>query len=148
MLRYKSEGELHKDFHALRCATLHYLVEKHGQSAIEEILRNTAQNVYKTMHEGLKKGDCTELCEFWEYYFSREGGDFAIERLADGVRLAVNDCPVLRQLVRMGLKPDEIMCDAAKIFNDALAEGSPYSAELKKTGVFSCEQIFKRRAGK
>ena len=55
-LRYKSEGEVHKDFHGLTCASLHYLVDNYGIESVREILANTAQKVYKTIHEALKQG--------------------------------------------------------------------------------------------
>ena len=54
MLRYQSKGEVHKDFHRLTCATLHYLIDNYGQDALVQVLKNTAQKVYKTIHEGLK----------------------------------------------------------------------------------------------
>ena len=68
-LRYKSEGEVHKDFHGLTCATLHYLVDNYGIESLREILTNTAQKVYKTIHEALRRGDCAELEEYFNYGF-------------------------------------------------------------------------------
>lgn len=144
MLRYRSEGEVHKDFHGLTCATLHYLVDNYGEDAVREVLSNTAQNVYKTIHEKLKKGDCGELVEFWEYYLTREGGNFSLERMVDGVRLVVKDCPALHHLTRLEQSPDEILCRATRIFNDALCEGSPFNAVLTRTGEFSCVQEVRR----
>lgn len=144
MLRYKSTGEVHKDFHGLTCATLHYVIDNYGREAMEEILKNTAQGVYRTIHEALKRGDCTELAEYWEYYLAREGGDFTLEKLADGLRLVVRDCPALRHLVKLEQEPDHILCDATRIFDEALTEGSPYRAEVKSTGLFSCEQIIRK----
>jgi len=149
MLRYKSEGEVHKDFHGLTCATLHYLLEHYGEKAMETILKNTAQNVYKTIHEALKCGDLTELAEYWEYYLNREGGEFAMEQLGGGIKLTVRNCPALRHLVKLQQEPDHILCDATKLFNEALAEDSPFRAEVKSTGTFSCEQCFiPKEAGK
>ncbi|MBO4630415.1 MAG: hypothetical protein J5858_00690 [Lentisphaeria bacterium] len=144
MIRYKSTGEIHKDFHGLTCATLHYLVDNYGRDALETVLQETAQKVYKTMHEALLRGDCTELAEYWEYYLTREGGDFTVEKLADGLRLIVRDCPALRHLVKLEQQPDHILCDATRIFDEALAQGSPFRAELKETGTFSCEQLLTR----
>ena len=34
MLRYKSEGEVHKDFHGLTRATIHYLIDNYGDDVI------------------------------------------------------------------------------------------------------------------
>ena len=144
MLRYKSTGEVHKDFHGLTCATLHYVIDNYGREAMEEILKNTAQGVYRTIREALQRGDCTELAEYWTYYLEREGGDFTLEKLADGLRLVVRDCPALRHLVKLEQQPDHILCDATRIFDEALTEGSPYRAEVKSTGLFSCEQIIRK----
>ena len=144
-MRYVSTGEVHKDFHGLTCATLHYLADHYGESALVEVLGKTAKEVYRTIHEALKAGDCTELAEFWDYYLNREGGEFSIERLVDGVRLTVRDCPALRHLVKLGQPADPILCDATRIFAEALAEGSPFSVRVEKTGEFSCRQSFMRK---
>jgi predicted ArsR family transcriptional regulator len=143
-MRYVSKGEVHKDFHGLTCATLHYLVDNYGENAVREVLANTAKKVYKTIHEGLKNGDFGELAEFWEYYMKREGGGFSVERLADGVRMVVRDCPALRHLVRLEQGPDEILCQATCIFNEALCDDSPFRATLVRTGEFSCVQEVRR----
>ena len=145
MLRYQSSGEVHKDFHGLTCATLHYLIDCYGKEAMVEVLKNTAQKVYKTMHEGLKNGDPEELVEYWKFYFERENGVFSIERVEEEIRLIVQDCPALRHLVKLEQEPDPLMCEGPAIFNDALAEGSPFEIETRKTGTFSCVQILKRK---
>lgn len=144
-MRYKSTGEVHKDFHGLTCATLHYLLDNYGEEVLKDVLTSTAQRVYKTMHEALTRGDCRELEEFWRYYLAREGGNFTVETLAEGLRLTVRDCPALRHLVKLEQDPDPILCDATRIFNCALAEGSPFVAEVEKTGTFSCVQTFRRK---
>lgn len=146
MIRYKSTGEVHKDFHGLTCATLHYLLDNYGQEAVEDILKNTAQKVYKTIHEALQQGDYSELAEYWEYYLTRENGDFTLEKKVDELRLIVNDCPALRHLVKLEQQPDPILCEATRIFNEALTEGSPFQASLKSTGTFSCEQVLKLKS--
>ena len=145
MLRYEAKGEIHKDFHGLTCATLHYLIDNYGKEAMVEVLRNTAQKVYKSMHEGLKNGTPEELLEYWKFYFERENGDFSIERVNDEIRLIVRDCPALRHLVKLEQEPDALMCEGTAIFNDALTEDSPYEIETRKTGECSCVQILKKK---
>ena len=145
MLRYVSEGEVHKDFHGLTCATLHYLIDNYGREAVLEVMRNTACKVYKTIHEGLQKGDCSELLEYWEYYLKRENGSFDIEKLGDEIRLTVKDCPALRHLVKLEQQPDKILCEATGIFNEALCEGSAYTITTESTGDFSCVQTLKKK---
>ena len=124
---------------------MHYLIENYGQESVHEILTNTAQKVYRTIHEAVQRGDFSELAEFWSYYLEREGGEFAVEKLAEGIRLTVKDCPALRHLVKLEQEPDPILCDATRIFNEALAEGSPYASTMEKTGTFSCVQTFRQK---
>lgn len=143
-LRYKSEGEVHKDFHRLFCATLRYLEDNYGEEAVDEIMRKTAQDVYRTIHEAVKSGDCKELCEYWKYYLEREGGAFDIECMSNGVKLTVHECPAQKRLAELGEKPDPAMCRATEMFNKALADGSPFSVSLTRTGDFSCIQCFRR----
>ena len=145
MLRYQSKGEVHKDFHGLTCATLHYLIDNYGMEAFCEVLRNTAQKVYKSIHEGLKNDSPDELMEFWTYYLEREKGDFSLEKTDDIIRLTVKNCPALRHLVKMEREPDAVLCEATRVFNEALAEGSPYELTTERTGEFSCVQTLKRR---
>ena len=146
-LRYRSKGEVHKDFHRLLCATCRYLSENYGPSSVMEVVEAMAKGVYKTMHEALKNGDCGELCEYWEYYLTREGGDFEVEQLDDGVRLTVRDCPAQRHLRVLGDSTDAVLCDMTRAFNEALADDSPFDAMVMRTGEFSCVQEFKRKTG-
>ena len=145
MLRYRSTGELHKDFHRLTCNTLHYLRDNFGDEAVKEVLTDTAKGVYRTMYEKLCAGDASELIEFWSYYLQREQGEFSIEELDDEIRLTVHNCPMLRHLVKNGGIPDEIVCKATAIFNEALCENSPFVSTVEKTGEFSCVQVLKKR---
>ena len=96
----------------------------------------------------LKNGKCEELIEFWEYYLTRENGDFEISRTEDEIKLVVKECPALRHLVKLEQKPDQILCDATRIFNDALTENSPFELKTMQTGPFSCVQILKKKEKK
>ena len=145
MLRYRSVGEVHKDFHGLFCATLHYLIDNYGADSVKTVLKKTAQNVYKTMHESLKKGDPDELIEFWEYYLTRENGKFSVEKNDNEIILTVHDCPALRHLVALGQPNDHILCEGTKIFLSALTEGSDFESDVKSTGGFSCIQCLKKK---
>ena len=147
-LRYRSCGRVHKDFHRLVCATLHYLADLYGKEAAEEVVARTAKEVFKSMHESLAEGDFTELREYWEIHLSREGGDFAIESMVDGLRLIVRDCPAQRRMVELGESPDPILCRATRIFNEVLADGTLFKSSTLVTGEFSCVQEFRARGRK
>lgn len=144
-LRYRSCGEVHKDFHRLVCATLRYLTDLYGREAAEEVVVRTAKGVFRSMRESLAAGDFAELSEYWRLHLSREGGDFSIESLPDGLRLTVRDCPAQRRMVELGEAPDPVLCRATQIFNEALAEGSPFEASTIVSGEFSCVQEFRTR---
>ena len=144
-LRYKSLGEVHKDFHVLLCSTIHYLTENYGEDSVETIIRNLTHEVYRSIHEGLKKGDTSEIVEFWHYYLTREGGDFLIENTKEGVRLIVRKCPALCHFNTLGMKCDPILCHATKLFNKTILEDTPFEFEFVKTGDFSGEQIIKKK---
>ena len=124
---------------------MHYLLDHYGQEAFREVLKNTAQKVYKTIHEGLKNGVPDELAEFWTYYLEREKGEFSLEKAENELRLTVKDCPALRHLVKLDGKTDLVLCEATKVFNEALAEGTPYELTTERTGEFSCVQTLKKR---
>ena len=55
-LRYACKGELHKDFHASILDGIDYLAENYGEDAAKDVLKATAQKVYRTMHEKLVRG--------------------------------------------------------------------------------------------
>lgn len=143
-LRYKSEGEVHKDFHGLFCSTLHYLAENYGIESVQEILYKTAQDVYGSMRERLKGGDFDELAEYWEYYLKREQGVFELVKKNNGLCLTVKKCPAQEHLKALGREPDSILCEATRIFNQALCEGTGYELSCLQTGPCSCVQELKQ----
>ena len=144
-LRYRSGGELHRDFHWSTSVGIHYLLENYGEEALREVLHETAVGVYRQMHEKLCAGDPSELLEFWRYYYGREGGEWSLEETADGgAVLTVSGCPALRHLQKLGVEVDPVLCKATEILNNELVSGSPFSIETRVTGAFSCVQTLKR----
>ena len=91
-LRYASGGELHRDFHASILDGANYLRDSYGEDALREVLYNTGTKVYRTLHEKLVSGDCSELLAWWRYYMDREGADYELEETDDGAVLTVRDC--------------------------------------------------------
>ena len=91
-LRYRSGGELHRDFHASILDGANYVRENYGEEALREVLRNVGTKVYRTLHEKLAAGDPSELLEWWRYYLDREGSRYTLEETADGATLTVEDC--------------------------------------------------------
>ena len=137
-LRYKSGGELHRDFHASILDGANYVRENYGEEALREVLFETGTKVYKTMHEKLVAGDPSELIEWWRYYMDREGSDYALEETADGAVLTVADCAALRHLENRKIGGGKGLCAATSILNEAFCFGSPYEIVIEETGDRSC----------
>ena len=145
-LRYACKGELHKDFHASVLDGINYLVDNYGEAAAREVLKATAQQVYRTMHEKLVRGDESELVEWWRYYMDREQGDYSIEERGPGETvLSVRACPALAHLEKRGIPGGRRSCWATRVLNDALCEGSPFEIVLEETGECGCRQVLRRR---
>lgn len=145
VLRYESQGELHRDFHASTVDGFRYVLENYGEAAVREVVGNTAQKVYKTMHEKLVAGDKSELVAWWRYYLDREGGDYTLEETADGAVLTVTKCPAVTHLIVRGIESPKTACALTRMLNAALCEGSPFEIVLEETGAISCRQVLRRK---
>lgn len=146
-LRYRSVGELHRDFHASILDGYNYVRDKYGEEAIREVVAAFARGVYRTMHEKLAAGDPSELLEYWRYYMSREGGDFAVEETEDGAVFAVRGCSVLAYLKSRKVEGGEGLCALTRIFNAELTRGTPYEIVQSCAGGV-CRQVLKRKGGR
>ena len=144
-MRYRCSGEVHRDFHASVLDGVNYLIDNFGEEAAKQVLRRTATEVYRTMQEGLRRGDRTELLEWWRYYLDREGGKYCLEETSEGAILTVESCPAQAHLAKRGISGGKRTCWATKVLNDALCEGSPYEIVLEETGDYSCRQILRKR---
>jgi len=143
-LRYRFGGELHRDFHASILDGYNYVKDTYGEEAVREVMGNFARGVHRSMHEKLAKGDSSELVEFWRYYIGREGGDFSVEKTADGgAVLTVRKCPALEYLEKRGVAGGEGLCAATRLFNEELAKGTPFVIETTCDGK-SCRQTLKK----
>ena len=145
-LRYACKGELHKDFHASILDGVNYLIDNYGESAAREVLSATAQQVYRTMHEKLARGDSSELIEWWLYYMDREQADYVLEeREKGGAVLDIARCPALAHLEKRGVPGGRRVCWATRILNEALCEGTPFEIVLDAEKGKGCRQILRRR---
>ena len=143
-LRYASEGELHRDFHASILDGANYLLDNYGEEALREVLFKTGTEVYKTLHEKLVAGDPSELLAWWRYYLDREGADYTLEETDDGAVLTVADCPALKHLEGRDVPGGKGLCRTTRILNEAFCSNSPYEIILEETGDRSCRQILRR----
>lgn len=144
MLRYRETGELHKDFHGSMNAAVEFVGRRHGRDGLRAVFKATAQQVYRSIYEGLKRGDWSELVEHWQYFMEREGADYAIKVTEDAAVLTVRRCPAVAHLRKMGLKPSAFFCDQTVLLNEAWCEGTPFEAVTEITGEGRCVQTIKR----
>jgi len=144
MLRYRETGELHKDFHGSMNAAVEYVGRRHGREGLRAVFKATAQRVYRSIYEGLKRGDWSEWVEHGRYFMDREGAEYALAVTDDAVVMTVRTCPAVAHLRRLGLTPSEFFCDQTVLLNEAWCEGTPFEAVTEITGEGSCVQTIRR----
>ena len=144
-LRYRCEGEVHRDFHASILDGYNYVKDNYGEAAVRGVMRDFAQKVHRQMHEKLKAGDFSELVEYWKWYMNREGGEYSIKETDAGeIVLEVRRCPGCAHLERRGIAGGGGLCAATKLFNECLCEGTPFVIETETSGG-GCSQVLKRK---
>ena len=144
-LRYASGGELHRDFHASILDGANYVRDNYGEEALREVLSSTGTKVYKTLHEKLVAGDCSELLAWWRYYMDREGADYELTETDGGAVLTVRDCPALKHLENRSVPGGKGLCAATRLLNEAFCSNSPYEIVLEETGARSCVQTLRKK---
>lgn len=144
-LRYASDGDLHRDFHASILDGVNYVRDNYGEAALHDVLFNVGTKVYMTLHEKLVAGDASELLAWWRYYLDREGADYTLEETPDGAALTVRDCPALKHLENRDIPGGHGLCAATRILNEAFCSGSPYEIVLEETGARSCRQLLRHK---
>lgn len=143
-MRYQDTGQVHLDFHRTTNGTIAYLRKTYGQDFLDEVFRRTARDVYRSIREDLRRGDPEQLVEHWTYHFDREGGDYAIERTGDEIRMTVRRCPAVAYLRERGIEVDAAFCRQTLVVNEALAEGSPFRITTEVVGDGQCVQTLRR----
>lgn len=125
-MRYKDTGNLHLDFHRTTNGTIAYLRETYGEAFLDDVIRNTARDVYQAIRADLMAGNPEHLVEHWTYYLEREGGEFTVERRDDEIRVDVTRCPAAAYLKGRGTPLDPAFRHQTTVLNEALAEGTPF----------------------
>lgn len=143
-MRYQETGQVHMDFHRATNGTLTYLRKKYGQELVDEVVRRTARNVYRAIHEDLARGNPEHLLEHWTYFFDREDGQYEVEREGDNIRFVVKRCPAIAYLQKRGLEIDPNFCRATVVMNETLAEGTPFEVATEVQGGGRCVQTIRR----
>ena len=144
-MRYCSTGEVHLDFHGSTYVGLKYLLDHHGMDAVDEVLTNTAEKVYKSIDSRMKCGDSSELICFWGYYLKREKADFSLTEDGNGgAVLELRECPALRQLAKEHISDRGLICHATMKMNQIWCDGSPFEIIIEPLER-GCRQILRRK---
>jgi len=142
-MRYKDRGEVHKDFHAATNMTIDYIVDNFGEDALAMLFRKMATDVYKSIHDKLKKGDASELIEHLKYYLDREKGEYEISENNGTIICEISKCPAVEHIIKSGLTLSPHFCRQTIEVNAGLCEGTPWKTKTELLGCGKCRQVFK-----
>ena len=144
-LRYHESGPLHRDFHRTTNGTIAYLRKRYGVRFLDAVFRKVAHEVYRAIHEDLKRGDPEHLVAHWRHFMRREKGRFAIRRRGDTIQMTVRQCPAIAYLRSRGIAVDPAFCRQTRAVNEALAEDTPFTITTEVLGEGRCVQTLRRR---
>jgi len=90
--------KIHKDFHGALSVGFEFLDKNYGKKAVEEYLKQVAENVYGWLIKKIKKNGLSELERYWSEIFSEEEGEFEIKR-KDNEEIVLKVKNVLQYLI-------------------------------------------------
>jgi len=134
------------DFHRTTNGTIAYLRETHGEEFLKETFQRTARDVYRSIHDDLKRGDPSQLVEHWTYFFDREGGEYSLDQEGDDATFTVHRCPAVAYLEDKGIEVDPAFCQQTVVINETLAEDTPFTISTEVLGGAKCVQTVRRTA--
>jgi hypothetical protein len=143
-MRYSDSGNVHKDFHLATHRTVIYVLENYGMEFLRQLFAATAQKVYCSIWEDLKKGDPRQLLEHWKYYYTREGGVFDITEAGDETIFSVRLCPAAEHLKKNSIPIDEKTYLPDILLNEFWSEGTPFSIETRIIDEGKYDMIIRR----
>jgi hypothetical protein len=144
-MRYKETGDVHLDFHRTMNGTISYLRQRYGIEVLDEILRRTAQDVYREIRADLMEGNPEHLLEHWTYFLTREGGQFTVERTDDEIRVTVLRCPAAAYLRERGIPLDPEFRRQTTVLNEALGAGTPFEVTTEVIDDLRYIQAIRKR---
>lgn len=131
MVRKASDNEyLHKDFHLSMNRGIDYLHRIYGDQAVREYLIRFAKKYHKPLIEDLEKRGLIALKEYFENIYKTEGTKAEISFNEDELIISIDSCPAIEHINKNKVKVAELFYETTKTVNEALCEGTPYSAEL------------------
>lgn len=144
-MRYQEDNELHRDFHGSTNMTIDYVARKYGLESIKAILRKTGREVYRSIHRKLSRGDASELLEHLTWFMYREGAVFSLTVGKEDIRLEVFECPAVKHLRKLGIRPSAHFCLQTSEVNAGMCEGTPWSTSTEVIAEGHCIQTFRKK---
>lgn len=146
-MRYRETGEVHRDFHLGTNNMIRFILGRYGMDFLKELMRRTAQDVYRDIHEHLKAGDWSELLAHWKYFHEREGGEscYACTETKDALVFHVLECPAAKHLAQRGVEVTEEFRLPDILLNEAWSEGTPLLITTEVLGPAEYRQTVTRR---
>jgi len=144
-MRYHETGDVHLDFHRSMNGTIAYLRERYGIEMLDELLRRTAREVYRSIRDDLMAGNPEHLLEHWTYFLTREGGEFTVDRSDNEIRVTVDRCPAADYLLKREIPLDPAFRRQTTVLNEALGEGTPFEVTTEVIDDLRYVQTIRRR---
>ena len=144
-MRYKDTGNVHMDFHRTMNGTISYLREHYGVEFLDNILRQTAHDVYAAIRKDLMAGNPEHLVEHWTHYLDREKGEYRVVRENDAISVIVERCPAASYLKESNIELDPSFRRQTTVLNEALAEDTPFEISTEVIDDTRYIQTIRRR---
>lgn len=139
---------LHKDFHGALSVGIEYLDTHFGPDSVRDYLRQFTRSFYAPLVEDVKKRGLTALREHFHRIYKIEGVDIDTTISEDELVIEVEACPAVTHMREHGYPVARLFHETTKTVNEALCEGTPFSAELveydEETGR-SVQRFFRRQ---
>ena len=144
----KDNVYLHKDFHGALSVGIDYLHQHYSAESVREFLRQFASCFYAPLKAELNRRGLPALREYIEKIYSIEGGTIHLSCSDDELELEVEACPAIQHMRQNGHRVADLFYETTKTVNEAICDGSPFSAELirydNETG-HSIQRFFRRK---
>ena len=121
---------LHKDFHGALSAGIEYLDRRYGPQAVRDYLRQFARAFYGPLTEALRVHGLVALKEHFERIYRLEGAAVNVRLSDDELVVEVPECPAVMHMREHGYPVARLFEETTRTVNQAICEGTPYSAEL------------------
>jgi len=121
---------LHKDFHGALSGGIEYLDRRFGPQAVRDYLRQFARAFYGPLTEALRAQGLVALKEHFERIYRLEGAAVNVRLSDNELVVEVPECPAVMHMREHGYPVARLFEETTRTVNQAICEGTPYSAEL------------------